>query len=225
MERLAAGSVAWLRRAAVSSSPEPDHVWWVPCAGYKLLSFLWLLCGQRVHGPVRQLTLTFSILILWLPRDRCGQVRARARRPGADRSRVHRRLTSGVTGGSRERRRTRVLVMVSGVRWRADGEAGAQIGRTPVGRGKCAWGQTAGEPGSGPAESGCRGPQKRASHRPVVNPVWGSQDGPESVGAEDTSAFTLVTSLALLIQFSASFLQCLWKYNFVREIHVQLRMF
>lgn len=33
-----------------------------------------------------------------------------------------------------------------------------------------------------------------------------------------------VVSLALLIKFSASFLQCLWKYNFVRDIHVQLRI-
>lgn len=73
---------------------------------------------------------------------------------------------------------------------------------------------------------GCRGPQERVSHKTSGEPrVWGSQDGPELVGAEDTSAFTLVTSLALLIKFSASFLQCLWKYNFVREIHVQLRIF
>lgn len=69
------------------------------------------------------------------------------------------------------------------------------------------------------------GPQERVSHKTSgESRVWGSQDGPELLGAEDTSAFTLVTSLALLIKFSASFLQCLWKYNFVQDIHVQLRI-
>lgn len=81
------------------------------------------------------------------------------------------------------------------------------------------------EPGVGHAESGVSGPQERVSHKTSGEPkVWGSQDGLELVGAEDTSAFTLVTSLALLIKFSASFLQCLWKYNFVQDIHVQLRI-
>lgn len=54
-------------------------------AGYKLFSSLWPLCGQTLDGLVRQQTLTLSILILWLPVDRLGQVTASARRPGADR--------------------------------------------------------------------------------------------------------------------------------------------
>lgn len=113
--------------------------------------------------------------------------------------------------------------VVSGVR---GGQVGGCTNREDAGGERKVSAGPDGEPGFGHAESVVSGPPERVSHKTSGEPrVWGSQDGPELVGAEDTSAFTLVTSLALLIKFSASFLQCLWKYNFVREIHVQLRIF
>lgn len=72
----------------VSSSQEPDHVWRCPVCWVRValrsLAPLW----TAVTWAVRQLTLTSSILILWLPVDRCGQVTTPARRPGVDRSHV-----------------------------------------------------------------------------------------------------------------------------------------